>query len=79
MSELSHSKPADVIRHDFYVDDLLSGAACVENLQTIKSEVSQILESVGFELTWIFVDLPSQADNDFRVWHIQNTWCAEWR
>ncbi|KAL7723878.1 hypothetical protein ACLKA6_004304 [Drosophila palustris] len=58
MVESSHPKAADVIRHDFYVDDLLTGAACVENLQIIKSEVSQILQGAGVELTKWFSNSP---------------------
>lgn len=39
MSESTHPEATDVIRHDFYVDDLFTGAKGVENLQTIEFEV----------------------------------------
>ncbi|XP_065368808.1 uncharacterized protein LOC135961242 [Calliphora vicina] len=40
-----------VIKRDFYVDDLLTGADSIEDLNIIRSQVTQILQSAGFNLT----------------------------
>ncbi|XP_062141904.1 uncharacterized protein LOC133849885 [Drosophila sulfurigaster albostrigata] len=58
IAKSSHPMAAEVIRQDFYVDDMLTGAACVEDLKTIKSEVSQILLGAGFELAKWFSNAP---------------------
>ncbi|XP_055904404.1 uncharacterized protein LOC129940170 [Eupeodes corollae] len=47
----SHSLGSKVLKSDFYVDDMLSGANDLETLQQIREEVSFILSSAGFELT----------------------------
>ncbi|KAH8252397.1 hypothetical protein KR038_005176, partial [Drosophila bunnanda] len=46
-AKLSFPRAADVIGSDFYIDDMLTGAACIEELRTIKSEVSQVLQTAG--------------------------------
>lgn len=56
------SKPlgAKAILEDFYVDDMLSGADSVEQLEQLRREVDAILKSGGFELRkW--------SSNDVRV------------
>ncbi|KAH8397335.1 hypothetical protein KR215_012189, partial [Drosophila sulfurigaster] len=58
---------AEVIRQDFYVDDMLTGAACVEDLKTIKSEVSQILLGAGFELAKWFSNAPGFSASDSTI------------
>ncbi|XP_033250890.1 uncharacterized protein LOC117189926 isoform X3 [Drosophila miranda] len=57
-AKLSFLRAANVIGSDFYVDDLLTGAACVKELRAIKSEVSQVLQTTGFELTKWFSNSP---------------------
>ncbi|XP_075167480.1 uncharacterized protein LOC142239573 [Haematobia irritans] len=44
-------KVSSIIRHDFYVDDLLTGAESLEEIQTIQHQISKVLESAGFRLT----------------------------
>jgi len=46
----SHPQASEVIRRDFYVDDLLSGANSVQESVDICQQVSSILHSSGFEL-----------------------------
>jgi len=47
-------KVAKVIQNDFYIDDLLTGARCVEDLLSLRGEVSQVLQKAGFELAkWV--------------------------
>lgn len=41
---------AQVIKEDFYIDDLLSGADSTEEAVTIANEISDILEKGGFQL-----------------------------
>ncbi|XP_051864115.1 uncharacterized protein LOC127566213 [Drosophila albomicans] len=64
IAKSSHPMAAEVIRQDFYVDDMLTGAACVEDLKTIKSEVSQILLEAGFELAKWFSNAPGFSASD---------------
>ena len=42
---------AKVIRSDFYVDDLLTGADNFEDLSKIRDQAKEILSSAGFNLT----------------------------
>ncbi|XP_074032056.1 uncharacterized protein [Leptinotarsa decemlineata] len=47
-------KIADIILHDFYVDDLLTGGDTVEEINYIKENISKLLLSYGFPLRkWI--------------------------
>lgn len=41
---------ADVILHDFYVDDLLTGAETVDELRQLKESITELLYSYGFPL-----------------------------
>ncbi|XP_073821565.1 uncharacterized protein [Musca autumnalis] len=49
---------AEVVRNDFYVDDLLTGAADLSSLLTIRDQVTTILSSAGFKLTKWFSNHP---------------------
>ncbi|XP_073821413.1 uncharacterized protein [Musca autumnalis] len=49
---------AEVVRNDFYVDDLLTGAADLSSLITICDQVTTILSSAGFKLTKWFSNHP---------------------
>ncbi|XP_037930699.1 uncharacterized protein LOC119665544 [Teleopsis dalmanni] len=48
--QLTYPREANSIRNDFYVDDLLTGSDNFENLETIRKEVSYILNEAGFQL-----------------------------
>ncbi|XP_072761502.1 uncharacterized protein [Anoplolepis gracilipes] len=45
-----YENASKIIRRDFYVDDLLTGADTVEALIQLKQDVTSILESAKFEL-----------------------------
>ena len=42
---------SQVVRKDFYVDDLLTGADSIDELDVIRTQVTKILKSAGFNLT----------------------------
>ena len=46
----SHPKAAQVLRSDFYVDDLLSGTSTVQEAIDISQDLSSLLASAGFPL-----------------------------
>lgn len=48
--ETNYPKATNIIKRDFYVDDLISGASSWEEAVEISREVSTILKSAGFEL-----------------------------
>ena len=50
--EIQDSQPraAEIIRSEFYVDDLLSGADSIKEAMEIQEEVNQVLQSYGFPL-----------------------------
>lgn len=47
----SHPVASQVIYRDFYVDDLLTGHDDIHELQTLKTELTEVLKSKRFELT----------------------------
>ncbi|XP_036344878.1 uncharacterized protein LOC118754125 [Rhagoletis pomonella] len=49
-SSNSCQKAVAVILNDFYMDDLLTGASCRKELQSLQQNVSEILKEGGFEL-----------------------------
>ncbi len=49
-SQSSHPDAADQIRHNFYVDDLLSGADSEEEATTRREQLSQLLSNAGMTL-----------------------------
>ncbi|XP_052855140.1 uncharacterized protein LOC128263903 [Drosophila gunungcola] len=67
MAQATHPKAAKVIQNDFYVDDLLTGAGCVEDLQSLRDEVSQVLQEAGFELAKWFSNCPELSASDSAV------------
>ncbi|XP_037929892.1 uncharacterized protein LOC119664680 [Teleopsis dalmanni] len=54
---------SNVIRTDFYVDDLLTGADSFNELETIRRQVTQILETAGFQLAKWFSNHPTYQDD----------------
>src|SRR5215475_4177927 len=46
----SHPKAAQVLQHDFYVDDLLSGTSTLQEAVEVKQELSTLLDTAGFPL-----------------------------
>ncbi|XP_037823707.1 uncharacterized protein LOC119612057 [Lucilia sericata] len=63
---------ANVIRSDFYVDDLLTGADSFDKLITIRDQVTQILSSAGFNLTKWFSNHPDFNISDRTEKLLQN-------
>ncbi|XP_011165208.1 uncharacterized protein LOC105199705 [Solenopsis invicta] len=45
-----YPETSDIIRNDFYVDDLLSGGEDVDTVRKLKNELTEILQSAGFQL-----------------------------
>nr|XP_044248571.1 uncharacterized protein LOC123002459 [Drosophila takahashii] len=60
-------KAAKVIQNDFYVDDLLTGARSVEDLLSLRDEVSQVLQEAGFELAKWFSNCPELSASESAV------------
>ncbi|XP_050072649.1 uncharacterized protein LOC126560738 [Anopheles maculipalpis] len=48
--ESRYPKAVDPVLHDFYVDDLLTGAADLEEAIEVRNQISQMLDSAGFAL-----------------------------
>ncbi|KAI8116339.1 hypothetical protein CVS40_11578 [Lucilia cuprina] len=63
---------ANVIRSDFYIDDLLTGADSFDKLITIRDQVTQILSSAGFNLTKWFSNHPDFNISDRTEKLLQN-------
>lgn len=70
--ELSNHMPeiSKIIRKDFYIDALLTGAKTIEQAIDIRRKVSQVLETTGFQLQkWAFnertiiQDIPKKNQN----------------
>lgn len=45
-----HPKVCDVIRNNFYMDDLLTGTETIEELLNMKHDISWVLQQGGFNL-----------------------------
>ncbi|XP_070068139.1 uncharacterized protein [Drosophila takahashii] len=58
---------AKVIQNDFYVEDLLTGAKCVEDLLSLRDEVSQVLQEAGFEFAKWFSNCPDLSASESAV------------
>ncbi|XP_014614842.1 PREDICTED: uncharacterized protein LOC106792829 [Polistes canadensis] len=50
LEEGNHPIGAQVIRRDFYVDDLLTGADSIAEVREIRDQVDQVLAKAGFKL-----------------------------
>ncbi|XP_037957049.1 uncharacterized protein LOC119686867 [Teleopsis dalmanni] len=61
----SHSVGARVIRHDFYVDDLLTGADSLKELETIRTQCTEILDAAGLKLAKWFSNHKTYDSSDF--------------
>lgn len=46
----THPVASEVIQHDFYVDDMLSGADSIEEAKTLVKQVKDVSDSAGFSL-----------------------------
>ncbi|XP_055919381.1 uncharacterized protein LOC129951309 [Eupeodes corollae] len=57
-NEQSFPTGSNVLRRDFYVDDLLTGANDFETLKTIKNETQEVLRKGGFQLAKWFSNHP---------------------
>ncbi|XP_037944367.1 uncharacterized protein LOC119677170 [Teleopsis dalmanni] len=68
----SHSVGARVIRHDFYVDDLLTGADSLKKLETIRTQCTEILDSAGLKLAKWFSNHKTYDSSDFFL-NVNNT------
>ncbi|XP_011883602.1 PREDICTED: uncharacterized protein LOC105570768 [Vollenhovia emeryi] len=64
--EMEFPEASQIIRRDFYVDDMITGANTVEHIQRIKDEVTAVLQSVGFPLhKWVSnTSITSAEDSD---------------
>lgn len=66
-SKGSLPRASEVIRSDFNVDDMLTGAACIDELKTIKSKDTQVLQTAGFELSKWFSNSPEVTASEGTV------------
>lgn len=57
-------KLASIILDDFYVDDLLTGCNAIEQLNEIKSSITELLQRYGFTLRKWSSNCPTVSDND---------------
>lgn len=65
-NEIRFPVASDIIKNDFYVDDLLTGAHSTQEVLHIQKEVSSILASAGFELRkWLCND--QTILNEFQI------------
>ena len=64
---------ANILAHDFYVDDLMTGACSAEEAMNLQTKLSDLLASGGFALAkWASNSPYVQTDNNNLV-HIQDT------
>ncbi|XP_051166502.1 uncharacterized protein LOC127284849 [Leptopilina boulardi] len=59
----SHPGASQVIRNDFYVDDVMTGADTETEINTITEEVTTILQGAGFELQKIHTNKIKHDDD----------------
>ncbi|XP_035908305.1 uncharacterized protein LOC118510506 isoform X1 [Anopheles stephensi] len=59
---VSYPKAVDPVLHDFYVDDLLTGAASVSEAIETRKQISSMLESAGFSLKKWASNIPAALD-----------------
>lgn len=57
-------KLASIILEDFYVDDLLTGCNTIDQLNEIKSSISELLQRYGFILRKLSSNCPTVSDSD---------------
>lgn len=55
-------RSCNIIRNNFYIDDLLVGAESINSLKSIKNEVTAILNTGGFNLRKFMSNEPSLSD-----------------
>ncbi|GFW37085.1 uncharacterized protein TNCV_5019831 [Trichonephila clavipes] len=60
-------KVADIVLHNVYLDDILSGFSSLNELESLKTELTQLFKSAGMSLhKWCF----SHSTNDFPDLHV---------
>ncbi|GFV28849.1 histone-lysine N-methyltransferase SETMAR [Trichonephila clavipes] len=63
-------KAADIVLHDVYLDDILSGCSSLNELESLNTELAQLFKSAGMSLhKWCF----SHATNDFPDLHFDQS------
>ncbi|GFY09044.1 uncharacterized protein TNCV_4662351 [Trichonephila clavipes] len=63
-------KAADIVLHDVYLDDILSGCSSLNELELLKTELTQLFKSAGMSLhKWCF----SHSTNDFPDLHFDQS------
>lgn len=62
-NDKTYSIESDIIRSDFYVDDLLTGSTSYESLDKIRKNLGQILSEYGFELRKLQSNDPTLISN----------------
>ncbi|GFW06340.1 integrase catalytic domain-containing protein [Trichonephila clavipes] len=66
-------KAADIVLHDVYLDDILSGCSSLNELESPKTELTQLFKSAGMSLhKWCF----SHSTNNFPGLHFDQS-CEE--
>ncbi|GFV55375.1 uncharacterized protein TNCV_5010711 [Trichonephila clavipes] len=63
-------KAADIVLHDVYLDDILSGCSSLNELESLKTELTRLFKSAGMSLhKWFF----SHSTNDFPDLHFDQS------
>ncbi|GFY74142.1 integrase catalytic domain-containing protein [Trichonephila inaurata madagascariensis] len=63
-------KAADIVLHDVYLDDILIGCSSLNELESLKTELTQLFKSAGMSLhKWCF----SHSTNDFPDLHFDQS------
>nr|CAI5869848.1 unnamed protein product [Callosobruchus analis] len=66
-TEHEHMSAAEVIKHDFYVDDVITGAASVEEAKALYEELTVILKAGCFELRKWRSNVPNLFTNEHQL------------
>ena len=62
--QITHPLVSEVIKKDFYVDDLLTGADSFETIAKKQEDISQLLSPAGFKLEKWFSNHPDLRISD---------------
>lgn len=65
----NYPRAADVLLHNFYVDDVMSGANSVEDANQILLELIELLKQGGFELRKFCTNHPEVLNNVPEQYH----------
>lgn len=66
-NENKYPQVAQIIKNDFYVDDVLTGANTIQELRTIKNDLINILQSAGFPLRKFTSNVQELCDKDSTI------------